>query len=266
MNREIAKARERVRVYYLQTTVAELIDADGNWRWPQAWYDLFPVLINVMVPPLVPGSDDRLGWKNVEGKIVHFNSWEAWNNLRVRDNKVAWVNMVWYGQCIPRHSFHFWLVLKNKLKTQDRLAVWEAGSETNLRLMCCPLCNYGRDSRDHLFFQCSYAAKIWNIVKKRIDMGNVNDNWSSIMAWIEQNAASKKLEHIVCKLVVAASTYFIWQERNNRLFSNIQRKEETVAQVILDMVRLRIMGFKIERDVNHRKLLETWRIMEDDPG
>ncbi|KAJ0899638.1 hypothetical protein HanRHA438_Chr08g0370881 [Helianthus annuus] len=132
--------------------------------------------------------------------------------------------------------------------------------------MCCPLCNYGRDSRDHLFFQCSYAAKIWNIVKRRIDMGNVNDNWNSIMVWIEQNAASKKLEHIVCKLVVAASTYFIWQERNNRLFSNVQRKEEMVAQVVLDIVRLRIMGFKFGRDANHRKLLEAWRIMEDEPG
>ncbi|XP_022019075.1 uncharacterized protein LOC110919105 [Helianthus annuus] len=174
--------------------------------------------------------------------------------------------MVWYGQCIPRHSFHLWLVLKNKLKTQDRLAVWEAGSETNLRLMCCPLCNYGRDSRDHLFFQCTYAAKVWNIVNRRIDMGNVNDTWNSILVWIEQNSASKKLEHIVCKLVVAASAYFIWQERNNRLFSNVQRNEDTVAQVVLDMVRLRIMGFKIGRDANHGKLLEAWRLMEDEPG
>ncbi|XP_021991402.1 uncharacterized protein LOC110888172 [Helianthus annuus] len=252
--------------FNLQTTVAELVDANGNWRWPQAWYDLFPVLINVMAPSLVPDSVDRLGWREVGGKIVHFSSWEAWNNLRVRDNKVAWVNMVWYGQCIPRHSFHLWLVLKNKLKTQDRLAVWEAGSETNLRLMCCPLCNYGRDSRDHLFFQCSYAAKIWSIVKEKVDMVNVNDSWSSIMAWIELNASSKTLEHIVCKLVVAASTYFIWQERNNRLFSNIHRKEEMVAQIILDMVRLRIMSFKIGRHGNYRKLLETWGVREDEPG
>ncbi|XP_022019023.1 uncharacterized protein LOC110919054 [Helianthus annuus] len=252
--------------FNLQTTVAELVDANGNWRWPQAWYDLFPVLINVMAPSLVPDSVDRLGWREVGGKIVHFSSWEAWNNLRVRDNKVAWVNMVWYGQCIPRHSFHLWLVLKNKLKTQDRLAVWEAGSETNLRLMCCPLCNYGRDSRDHLFFQCSYAAKIWSIVKEKVDMVNVNDSWSSIMAWIELNASSKTLEHIVCKLVVAASTYFIWQERNNQLFSNIHRKEEMVAQIILDMVRLRIMSFKIGRHGNYRKLLETWGVREDEPG
>ncbi|MFS7997147.1 putative reverse transcriptase zinc-binding domain-containing protein [Helianthus anomalus] len=174
--------------------------------------------------------------------------------------------MVWYGQCIPRHAFLLWLVLKNKLKTQDRLAVWEAGSETNLRLMCCPLCNYGRDSRDHLFFQCSFSAKVWNIVKKRTDLRYVSGYWSSIMGWIEQNTSSKALDHIVSKLVLAAATYFIWKERNNRLFSNIRSKEEMVAQYILDTVRLRIMGFKIGRDVNSRKLLEMWEIKEDDPG
>ncbi|XP_021971338.1 uncharacterized protein LOC110866498 [Helianthus annuus] len=252
--------------FTLTNTVADIIDSNGDWRWPQAWLDLFPVLINVARPVIAQDMEDRFGWKSFDGKIGHFTSCEAWNNLRVRENKVAWVNMVWYGQCIPRHSFHIWLVITNKLKTQDRLAVWEAGSETNLILMCCPLCKYGRDSRDHLFFQCCFSAKVWNIVNKRVDMGMVNDTWSSVMAWVDQHANSKKLEHIVCKLVVAASTYFIWQERNNRLFSNLQRSENTVAQLILDIVRLRIMGFKVSGDVNHRKLLERWKIKEDDPG
>ncbi|XP_022003085.1 uncharacterized protein LOC110900505 [Helianthus annuus] len=252
--------------FNLKNTVADLIDSNGDWRWPQAWLDLFPVLINVARPVIAQDMEDRFGWKSFDGKIGHFTSWDAWNNLRVRENKVAWVNMVWYGQCIPRHSFHLWLVIINKLKTQDRLAVWEAGSETNLILMCCPLCKYGRDSRDHLFFQCSFSAKVWSIVIKKVDMGNVDGSWRSIMSWIDQHASSKRLEHIICKLVVAASSYFIWQERNNRLFSHLQRKEETVAQLILDMVRLRIMSFKVGGDIKQRKLLERWVIMEDDPG
>ncbi|KAJ0864233.1 putative RNA-directed DNA polymerase [Helianthus annuus] len=207
--------------FNLTNTVADLIDSNGDWRWPQAWLDLFPVLINVARPVIAQDMEDRFGWKSFDGKIGHFTSWDAWNNLRVRENKVAWVNMVWYGQCIPRHSFHLWLVITNKLKTQDRLAVWEAGSETNLILMCCPLCKYGRDSRDHLFFQCSFSAKVWSIVIKKVDMGNVDGSWRSIMSWIDQHASSKRLEHIICKLVVAASSYFIWQERNNRLFSHL---------------------------------------------
>ncbi|KAM0010585.1 putative reverse transcriptase zinc-binding domain-containing protein [Helianthus debilis subsp. tardiflorus] len=249
--------------------VADLITENGQWSWPEAWYDIYPVLINVDIPQITAGVEDRFGWKDLEGKIQRFGSWEVWNNLRHRDDKVPWANSVWFTQCIPRHSFHLWLVIKDKLKTQDRLAVREAGGATNLPLMCCPLCNYDRDSRDHLFFQCPYASEVWGLVKNMVDMGNVTNTWSSIMQWMELNTNSRTLEHIVCKIMVAASTYFIWQERNNRLFSPLQRNPGALSKIIIDTVQLRIMGLKIGGHLKHKKILERWLIsknMELDPG
>ncbi|KAJ0917942.1 hypothetical protein HanRHA438_Chr05g0211871 [Helianthus annuus] len=140
------------------------------------------------------------------------------------------------------------------------MAAWEAGSATNLNLMCCPLCRYDRDSRDHLFFQCSFSAEVWNIVKKIVDMGSVSDTWNSITMWMEQHSNSKKLNHTVCKMVVAASTYFIWQERNNRLFSQTRRSANTISQVIIRTVRLRLMGFHVGREPRYKELLERWKI------
>ncbi|KAJ0711325.1 hypothetical protein HanOQP8_Chr09g0322591 [Helianthus annuus] len=103
--------------FNLNTTVAKLVGVDGQWRWPRAWHDIYPVLINVDTPQLLNDTDDRIRWKAIEGKLYRFRSWEAWNNFRSRDDKVAWVDSVWFSQCIPRHSFHLWLVIKNKLKT-----------------------------------------------------------------------------------------------------------------------------------------------------
>ncbi|XP_021979844.1 uncharacterized protein LOC110875963 [Helianthus annuus] len=148
--------------------------------------------------------EDGLIWKDLEGTPQQFGSKEVWNNIRNRNSTVDWANHIWFSQCIPPHLFHMWLVIKNKLRTQDRLAAWEAGSETNLRLMCCPLCKYDRDSRDHLFFQCAFAAQVWNNVKSLVDMSNVNDSWESIMDWMIQHANARKIDHIVCKMVVAA--------------------------------------------------------------
>ncbi|MFS8020277.1 hypothetical protein Hanom_Chr15g01413761 [Helianthus anomalus] len=136
--------------------------------------------------------------------------------------------------------------------------------------MCCPLCRYDRDSRDHLFFQCSYAAKVWEIVKKMVDMGSVDNTWSSIMQWMEQSANARDLDRIVCRILIAASTYFIWQKRNNRLFSQVQRSADMLSQVIINTVRLRLMGFKIGRDPKQRRILDRWQIslknMDIDPG
>ncbi|XP_035838846.1 uncharacterized protein LOC118486474 [Helianthus annuus] len=256
--------------FNLHTTVAELIDANGNWKWPMAWYDLFPVLINISAPTLVEDVADRSYWKDYEGNLRHFHSSEAWNSFRMRNVKVAWVDAVWFSQCIPRHSFHVWLVINNKLKTQDRMSIWEAGSATNLILMCCPLCSYDRDSRDHLFFQCSYASEVWETVREWVDMGKVNNTWSSVMDWMENIASSRQLDRIVCKILLGATTYFIWQERNNRLFSNLQRSPAILSQVIINTVRLKIMGFRIARQPDHMKILDRWQIskkdMLSDPG
>ncbi|XP_022032206.1 uncharacterized protein LOC110933284 [Helianthus annuus] len=213
---------------------------------------------------------DRTVWKDLDGNPCSFRSSEVWHSIRCRQNPVSWVDGVWFSQCIPRHSFHLWLVIKNKLKTQDRLAAWEAGSVTNLNLMCCPLCRTNRDSRDHLFFQCSFASKVWNEVKCMIQMDNVDSTWQSIMSWMEQNASSKKTEHVICKLVIAAAAYFIWQERNNCLFSNVSADQNAVIERIKKTVCLRLMGFKFRRQMSIESLLRTWKIGSDeeanDPG
>ncbi|XP_021986200.1 uncharacterized protein LOC110882509 [Helianthus annuus] len=179
--------------------------------------------------------------------------------------------MVWFSQCVPCHSFHMWLVFQNKLKTQDRLAVWEAGSATNLNLMCCPLCKHDRDSRDHLFFQCGFANQVWTNVKSMVNLESVDNTWQSLMQWVDQHSNSKKIDDIVCKLVVAATSYYVWQERNSRLFSSNQLTELQVADKIKNSVRLRLMGFKFRVDSARRRIFRIWKIDDSkddvaDPG
>ncbi|KAJ0800754.1 putative RNA-directed DNA polymerase [Helianthus annuus] len=257
--------------FNLRTTVAEIIDQNGNWKWPQAWFDLFPVLITILVPNLDSNAVDRLVWKDLDGKTGDFKSAQVWNTIRSREHHALWANMVWFSQCIPRHAFHMWLAFRNKLKTQDRMAIWEAGSQTNMNLMCCPLCNYDRDSRDHLFFQCNFSAQVWNKVKAMVNLTNVDTTWSSILTWGEQHSRSKNVDHIVCKLVIAAASYYIWQERNNRLFNNSKRSVDQVSEKVKGSVRLRLMGFRFRVSSARERIFKAWQI-EDcnydvvDPG
>ncbi|XP_021996200.1 uncharacterized protein LOC110893398 [Helianthus annuus] len=254
--------------FNLQSSVAEMIDSSGNWKWPVAWYDLFPVLINLQVPVL-HDTQDRLVWINSEGNSCYFSSWEVWNNIRYREHVVSWLHMVWFKQCIPRHSFHLWMVIRNKLKTQDRMSVWEAGSATNLNLMCCPLCYHDRDSRNHLFFECSYAKEIWLSIRDMANMGNVNGRWEDIMLWMDQHSTRQPV-NVVSRLVVAAASYFVWQERNSRLFNRNQRSATALSQEIVNTVRLRLLSFKFKQGAVNRNFLQKWNIpsnnLDIDPG
>ncbi|XP_021971330.1 uncharacterized protein LOC110866491 [Helianthus annuus] len=256
--------------FNLQSSGADLLDENGQWKWPQAWYDLYPVLIGLSLELPSSQLQDQTVWKDLEGNHRHFSSLEVWHSIRTRDIPISWANMVWFSQCIPRHSFQLWLVIKNKLRTQDQLKVWEAGSETNLRLMCCPLCQHDRDSRDHLFFSCAFASQVWTNVKAMVDMASVTESWASISAWMDQHSNSKRLDQVVCKLVLAAATYFIWQERNNRLFSRLECSVIQVTEKIKNTVRLRLMDFKLQGHVDYNRVVKKWQIpvraLNEDPG
>ncbi|XP_022007904.1 uncharacterized protein LOC110907196 [Helianthus annuus] len=157
--------------FSLNNTVADIVAEDGQWLWPQAWYNLYQVLINIDPPQIISNMNDRFSWKDLE--------------------------------------------------------------------------------------------EVWILVRKMVDMGSVTDTWVSILQWMELNANSKTMDHIICIILVAPSTYFIWQERNSRLFSQAQRSASVLAKVIIDTVRLRIMRFKFGKDPKQKKILDRWLISEN---
>ncbi|KAJ0616007.1 putative reverse transcriptase zinc-binding domain-containing protein [Helianthus annuus] len=222
--------------------------------------DIYPVLINMQPPNLNTNRLDTISWIDNEGKEVQYSSKAVWNTIRVRGPRVEWHNVVWFSQCIPCHAFLLWLVIGNKLKTQDKLKHWEVGGLINLRLMCCSLCQNGNDSHAHLFFECVFAAQIWSKVKAIGDMQHLTDNWENVLDHLVSKAKSKSAKSVIGRLLAAATVYHIWQERNCRLFSDRKRSVTQVADAIVASVRLKLitMRFKNTRQVD--QILRDWKL------
>ena len=68
------------------------------------------------------------------------------------------------------------------------------------------------------------------------------------------------IESIVSRLVFAASTYFIWQERNNRIYSNESNLEEQVCGMILEVVRLKLTTIQFKKTPKVVRTLLKWKI------
>ncbi|GJX73150.1 reverse transcriptase domain, reverse transcriptase zinc-binding domain protein [Tanacetum coccineum] len=105
-------------------------------------------------------------------------SWEA---FRPRGVEVSWYRVVWFSHCIPRHAFHLWLVMRNSLKTQDKLRQWDVGVGTDLNLLQCAFCSRQLDSHAHLFFECPYSSKVWQLVRPLACMENVPPHLHDIL-------------------------------------------------------------------------------------
>ncbi|GJY19324.1 reverse transcriptase domain, reverse transcriptase zinc-binding domain protein [Tanacetum coccineum] len=233
---------------------------NDNWLWPNEWQLKFPMVFNMPVPLLNDHANDRLVWRDLNNVEVDFSVAVAWDSIRPRSSTVSWYKLVWYPRSIPCHAIHLWLAIKRKLKTQDSLKQWDVGSNTDLSLLRCLLCNMQPDSHDHLFFECAFSAQIWNHLKPYMRMFNIPPSLSSIVTFLVPLASKKSARVIIVKQVFAASCYFIWQERNNRLFAQQRRSSNQVIDSIISTVRLKSLSCRFKKAENvHR----SYRLCND---
>ncbi|XP_022040861.1 uncharacterized protein LOC110943397 [Helianthus annuus] len=254
--------------FNLDDSVANIY-SHGSWSWPMAWRDLFPVLIQLDQVQLNPTKHDKLLWKDGRD-ITEFSSSRVWHSVRYKVPEVNWCNIVWFSQCIPRHAFMMWLVIKGKLLTQDKILKWDISRRKNMNMMCCLLCYQNFDSHPHLFFECKYSSQVWHIIQSKVSMDAVSPMWTDIVDWLLVRARSKSAMNYVAKILTAAAVYFIWQERNARLFKNQLRPPEKLSEIILNTVRYKLIGAKLKNTASVRRLLGEWEIrgghVDDDGG
>ena len=253
-NRDINRAG-----FHSSSKVVDVLD-NGSWNWPIEWQDKYPMVYSLTVPTLDPNSRDLLVWRNQNDVEMQFSVATIWDAIRPRGEEVDWYKVVWFSHCIPRHAFHLWLVIKRKLKTQDALRQWDVSGDTNLNLFLCPLCEMQPDSHEHLFFDCTFSSHIWAHMKLLVGLPSVSPSLEAIVNYLVPISKKRSARSVIAKLVVAACSYFIWQERNHRLFKKRKRSKEQVLELIMSTVRLKLLSFRFKKTPQVEFFAQIWNI------
>ncbi|GJS45277.1 RNA-directed DNA polymerase, eukaryota, reverse transcriptase zinc-binding domain protein [Tanacetum coccineum] len=238
----------------LNCKVADLV-VNGEWRWPSVLSDKFSFLIHLPPPLLFHDRKDKVLWKSNSYKICNFSIKVVWSDLILEKPIVPWFKVVWFSQNIPRNSFILWLAVKKKLKTQDRLALWV--DKVNLR---CPLCKTMQDDHNHLFFACQFSSKVWNFFKGLINLDRAPNDLYQAIDFIMARPVNKSIWSIIQRLVLGAVVYFIWQERNLRLFQGKGRNVDSLCCLIKDQVRYRLMSLRVKYSNQVAKAADIWNV------
>nr|GEU72208.1 hypothetical protein [Tanacetum cinerariifolium] len=166
---------------------------------------------------------NSLEWpRELSGTIKPFAVNTIWHSIHPRDEKVISADVVWFSNCIPRHVFVLWLVIKKKLKTQDRLSSWDVN-----------------------------GSLVWHHMRDLVGLSHLPSSFEVILDFVTPMAKRRTSSNMVSKLVLAASVYFIWLERNDRLFNNSKRTVAQVIECIMSAIRLKLMScrFKKSKDL-----------------
>ncbi|PWA39454.1 RNA-directed DNA polymerase, eukaryota, Reverse transcriptase zinc-binding domain protein [Artemisia annua] len=120
------------------------------------------------------------------------------------------------------------------------------------------LCNTRSDSHEHLFFQCSFANKVWEVMVQNASFMNKNHGLLTSCRYIANKQIKNNFGWTVDKLILAASVYFIWQERNRRLFTRDGRNVDSVICCIKDSVKTRLLALKVKKSTKAQRIASKW--------
>ncbi|XP_060182555.1 uncharacterized protein LOC132612271 [Lycium barbarum] len=127
--------------------------------------------------------------------------------------KVPWRRMVCNNYGAPKWIFILRLAAHERLYTRDRLVKWGVTKNPD-----CPLCQNGLETIAHLFFQCTYSATVWRELLKWQGIQRLPMEWTQELKWANEHAKGRNNKAEVYRMVMAASVYHIWIERNNMIF------------------------------------------------
>ncbi|GJY64381.1 homeodomain-like protein [Tanacetum coccineum] len=196
-------------------------------RWPPDWLDRVLNLSSIPALNLIVDCDDVRLWRDLQGNLKPFSVAYAWDSVRLRADVVDWYHVVWFPQCILRHAFHMWLVAKQKLKTQDRLRQWD----------------------------------VWFQVRGLAGMDQILPWFADISTYLILTSKGKSVVSIISWLLLGVVAYYIWMERNLKLFKKKASTIPQIVQVISSTVRLKLVTFKFKKVSTHsRLLLDQWNI------
>nr|GFA08014.1 hypothetical protein [Tanacetum cinerariifolium] len=88
---------------------------------------------------------------------------------------------------------------------------------------------------------------VWLHTRDMADLSHLSPYFDEILDYFVPTSKRRTSKSVISKLVLAASAYFIWQERNDRFFKGNKRTVSQVNERIMSAIRLKLMSCRFKK-------------------
>ncbi|XP_074271037.1 uncharacterized protein LOC141594956 [Silene latifolia] len=106
----------------------------------------------------------------------------------------------------------------------------------------CILCKQDNETHSHLFFNYDFSSKIWDDIQRWLKISGRSCDAESELLWCSDRRHVRHWKNGWLRDSIAASCYYIWDERNSRVFKGLERTTEQLLHVIRVTVSSRILS------------------------
>lgn len=197
-------------------------------------HDLQPFQDSIHFHPriVVP---DHYAWKgHLSGRFTIDSAQKVF-----RDSKPikSMHHLLRFSNHISRYFFIPWLTFFGWLHTMYRRHAYQIITSS-----ACILCGLDVETYDYLFFQCLFSAAVWGVTMSRTLMDQLGMACRPLIQWAYTHFQKKKdFTLLLARLVLLATIYFIWYERNNRVFHHTYQPHHDVSKEIYKLIQSRLI-------------------------
>ncbi|XP_071709415.1 uncharacterized protein [Rutidosis leptorrhynchoides] len=124
----------------------------------------------------------------------------------------------------------------------------------------CSLCDEVPDSVAHLFFECPYSRNVWDIMKSKLLFKGLSHKIASVIEVLEKYPFKKQIWSVITRIVIAATVYYIWQERNSRIFKGMKRDSQVLSMKIQEFIKVKLLTLKVKHTKSVQQAGKIWQI------
>ena len=140
----------------------------------------------------------------------------------------------------------------NRCPTRDRLLSW--GLQTD---PLCLLCNLLPESRNHIYFCCSFSSEIWRNLAAKLQFAIISDDWDDTLQGLIRYTGDNRLRYLTI-LSWQTLIHELWRERNNRLHRSHFKSQEAIFSTISSTIKNRISSLRETDPMESSACLQLW--------
>ncbi|GJT44302.1 hypothetical protein Tco_0953017 [Tanacetum coccineum] len=105
-----------------------------------------------------------------------------------------------------------------------------------------------------------WRPMVWLYVHELASMELIPPIMHDIISYLQPISKMRMALSILGKVILAASSYFICLERNNRMFKQVKKSPEDIRDIIIVTVRLKLLTFCFKDTSMVNQLLARWKM------
>ena len=88
----------------------------------------------------------------------------------------------------------------------------------------------------------------------------LSDTWESLTEQFANGTCDNTIDSVLSRIVIATAVYYIWKERNTRMFTGEELDNQVLWSLIVEKIRIQLMCLKVKRSTQVLKIAKEWEV------